>query len=137
MKEIDGLLSHIDKITHDARSGRHADSHGESCSPIQHTDTPHYFEHTRAPHASSPCCMHALNGLACPVCNQRAELFFLPGEAHQELQEKSDEDETNAPPTVKHGIDHISKALEVGSAYTQALLIRFKLLKTAFASALS
>jgi len=59
MKEIDGLLSHINKITHDARSGHREDSH-----------------------------------------------------AHQELQEKSDEDSTSAPPAVKKGIDHVSKALE-------------------------
>ena len=33
MKTIDGLLSHIDKITHDARSGDHQDKNGQNHYP--------------------------------------------------------------------------------------------------------
>ena len=44
-----------------------------------------------------------------PVVNR---VFFWPAAAHQELQEKSDEDSSSAPPEVKKGIDHVSKALE-------------------------
>lgn len=39
MKEIDGLLSHINKITHDARSGHREDSHGNAL-PLTHTLLP-------------------------------------------------------------------------------------------------
>ena len=44
-----------------------------------------------------------------PVLNR---IFCWPAAAHQELQEKSDEESTSAPPEVKKGIDHVSKALE-------------------------
>jgi len=63
MKTIDGLLSHIDKLTHDARSGKHADK-----------------------------------------------------SAKEQLSEQKDDDNSSAPSAVKHGIDHISKALQAAQA---------------------
>merc|ERR1711966_509429 len=63
MKTIDSLLSHIDKVTHDARAGDHQDKN-----------------------------------------------------AKEKLSADTEEENNSAPSSVKHGIDHISKALEAAQA---------------------
>lgn len=122
MKEIDGLLSHIDKITHDARSGHREDSHGNAplppCFLSPHQQTLFCTQITLRPIMRSQVLQHVCSFspslLDCRSTPLVLKLYLLVWifAAHQELQEKTDEDSTSAPPQVKKGIDHVSKALE-------------------------
>jgi hypothetical protein len=79
-------------------------------SPLPSVPTASRLWHART-HSLSLSCYISTSLSILPSARPKPHLF-LPAAAHQELQEKSDEDSTSAPPAVKKGIDHVSKALE-------------------------